>query len=300
MKKLAYIFGAFMFLIPAIAGAQALPFTAVDYDAKSLSKAGADLVQSTPAAIPYSDAKLDAAVGYTMWQPSAAGANIINLDAAYKMGDKFGLSLDFMYGMKPKYTITNSGGTASGQFAPSDIHAELGFGWKFLPFLSLGAEVGYATSSVAKDYSYGAVTADVFFMAKFGALKAAAGVSNLGTAVTSKSGAKYSLPSAASVGVGYDMSFAEVHGLGVTFDADYYFAYGFAAALAAEYSYADLAFVRAGFNYGGEAVLPTFASLGAGVKFAGLELNLAYLLGFSSPFSTAAKNTLSIGLGYSF
>ena len=56
MKKLACIFGAIMFLIPAVAGAQALPFTAIDSDAKSLSKAGADLIQTSPAAIPYSDA----------------------------------------------------------------------------------------------------------------------------------------------------------------------------------------------------------------------------------------------------
>lgn len=300
MKKSAYIFGALMFLIPAIAGAQALPFTAVDYDAKSLSKAGADLVQTSPAALPYSETSFNAAAGYTMWQPTAANANIINVDAAYKMGDKFGLSLDFMYGMNPKYTITNSSATSSGEFAPSDMHVELGLGWKFLPYLSLGAEVGYATSSLAKDYSYGAVTADVFLMTKIAGFKAAAGVSNLGTAVTSKSGTKYSLPSAASVGLGYDMSFADVHAVGVSLDADYYFALGFAAALGVEYSYADMAFVRAGFNMGGEAVLPSFASIGAGVKFAGVELNLAYLLGFSDPHSIPAKNTLSIGLGYSF
>ena len=96
------------------------------------------------------------------------------------------------------------------------------------------------------------------------------------------------------------MSFADVHAVGVSLDADYYFALGFAAALGVEYSYADMAFVRAGYNMGGEAVLPSFASIGAGVKFAGVELNLAYLLGFSTLHSVAAKNTLSIGLGYSF
>jgi hypothetical protein len=205
-----------------------------------------------------------------------------------------------MYGMNPKYTITNSVATASGEFAPSDMHVELGLGWRFLPFLSVGAEVGYATSSIAKDYSYGAVTADVFLMTKFAGFKAAAGVSNLGTAVTSKSGTKYSLPAAASVGLGYDLSFADVHSVGVTLDADYYFAYGFAGAIGAEYAYNDMAFVRAGYNMGGEAVLPSFISLGAGAKFAGVEINLAYLLGFSHPYSVPAKNTLSIGLGYSF
>ena len=300
MKKLAYIFGALMFLVPAVAGAQALPFTAVDSDAKSLSKAGADLVETSAAALPYSDAAFDAAVGYTMWQPTTANANIINVDAAYKMGEKFGLSLDLMYGMNPKYTITNSAGAASGEFAPSDMHVELGLGWKVLPFLSVGAEVGYATSSIAKDYSYGAVTADVFLMTKINGFKAAAGISNLGSAVASKSGVKYSLPTAASVGLGYDMSFADVHAVAVTFDADYYFKYGINLSLGAEYSYADMAFVRAGYNLSGEAVLPSYASIGAGARFAGVEINLAYLIASSAPLSIAAKNTLAIGLGYSF
>ena len=139
-----------MLLFPAVAGAQALEFTAVDVDAKSLGKAGADLVETNAAALPYSEATFDASVGYTMWQPTTINSNIITLDAAYKLGDKFGMSLDFMYGMNPKYTITNATGTASGQFAPSDMHIELGLGWKFLPYLSLGAELGYASSSLAR------------------------------------------------------------------------------------------------------------------------------------------------------
>jgi hypothetical protein len=40
---------------------------------------------------------------------------------------------------------------------------------------------------------------------------------------------------------------------------------------------------------------PTFASVGAGVKFMGIKLDLAYLIG-----SGAMKNTLALGLGYTF
>ena len=69
-----------------------------------------------------------------------------------------------------------------------------------------------------------------------------------------------------------------------------------AAALGAEYTYDGFASIRAGFHYGGESVMqPTFASVGAGVKFMGIKLDLAYLIG-----SGAMKNTLALGLGYTF
>jgi hypothetical protein len=54
---------------------------------------------------------------------------------------------------------------------------------------------------------------------------------------------------------------------------------------------------RAGYRYGGDSPIPSFASVGAGVKFSGVKLDLAYLIaGGDSPM----KNTLAIGLGYSF
>ena len=293
-----------MLLFPALAGAQALPYTAAETDAASLGTAGANLVQtdaianasfSNAAAIPFSDAKMDVAAGYTMWQPSAVGSNMINVGAAYNMNNKLGVAVGFLYGMNPAYDITDASGAVKGQFKPSDMHMNVGVAYRFLPFLSVGANVGYATSSLAKDYSYGALAADVFAMAQFSGLRVTAGVANVGTSVKAKNGTAFSLPTSVALGAGYEMAFADVHSVDLLLDADYYFGGWFAAAAGAAYTYNDLVVVRAGYRYGGASPIPSYASVGAGVKFAGAKLDLAYLIG-----SSAMKNTLAVTLGYTF
>ena len=293
-----------MLLFPALAGAQALPFTAAETDAASLGTAGANLTQtgsianasfSNAAAIPFSDAKMDVAAGYTMWQPTAVGSNMINVGAAFNMKKKFGLAVGFLYGMNQAYDITDANDAVKGQFKPSYIHANVGLAYRFLPFLSLGANIGYAASTLAEGQSYGAFAADVFFMAKFGGVKVTAGVADIGTDVTSASGTHFALPSSAAVGAGYEATFAGKHAVEALLDADYYFSGWFAAAAGAAYTYGDLVTVRAGYRYGGQSPIPSYASVGAGVKFIGLKLDLAYLIG-----SGAAKNTLALSLGYTF
>ena len=304
MKKIIYIVGALMLLFPAIAGAQALPYTAAETDAVSLGKAGANLTEtnsvanaafSNAAAIPFSEDKFDVAAGYTMWQPSAVSTSMLNVGAALNMNSKFGLALGVMYGMNPAYDVVSSTGAAKGQYKPSDMHLNLGVAYRFLPILSIGANVGYASSSLAEDYSYGAVTADVFLMTEISGLKATLGVANLGTSVTSVDKKKYALPASAALGLGYEMDFAEKHNVNVALDADYYFNGGLAAALGAEYTFDGLATVRAGYRYGGNTPVPSYASVGAGAKFMGIKLDIAYLIA-----SGAAKNTLALSLGYTF
>ena len=293
-----------MLLFPALAGAQALPFTAAETDAASLGTAGANLVQtgaianasfSNAAAIPFSDAKMDVAAGYTMWQPTGVGSNMINVGAAYNMNNKLGVAVGFLYGMNPAYDITDASGAVKGQFKPSDMHMNVGVAYRFLPFLSVGANVGYATSSLAKENSYGALAADVYAMAQFSGLRVTAGVANVGTSVKAKNGTAFSLPTSVALGAGYEMAFADVHSVDVLLDADYYFGGWFAAAAGAAYTYNDLVVVRAGYRYGGASPIPSYASVGAGVKFAGAKLDLAYLIG-----SSAMKNTLALSLGYTF
>ena len=295
-----------MLLFPALAGAQALPFTAAETDAASLGTAGANLTQtgsianasfSNAAAIPFSDAKMDVAAGYTMWQPSAVGSNMINVGAAYNMNQKFGVAVGFLYGMNPAYDITDAGGVVKGQFKPSDIHVNAGLAYRFLPFLSVGASFGYASSTLADGVSYGAFNADVFAMAKFGGLKASAGVKSLGSGVKSSSGASFALPMAAVAGVGYTAEFGEKNSVDVNVDAEYYIDGAVAVAGGASYTFAKLATVRAGYRYGGSTVLPSFASVGAGVNLFGVHIDVAYLIGGKdSPMA----NTLCLSAGWAF
>lgn len=295
-----------LLIMPMTAGAQALPFVATQLDAHSLSMAGADAVQTSSVAnsaftnaavIPFYEKQADISVDYTLWQPSAAKVNAINVAGAYNLNSKFGVAAGLRYGMYPSYPVAGDSGVGKDTFSPSEIQANVGFAWRFLPYLSVGANVGYASSTVAKGYSYGAVTSDVFVMSKISDFKVALGVSNLGSQVKSASGAAFPLPSSVTLGAGYDKVLAQKHGIDVLLDADYYFTGGFSAALGAGYTFDKMVSVRAGYRYGTDTILPSFASVGVGVNFIGIKLDLAYLIAVSD---SPLKNTLSVGVGYSF
>lgn len=304
MKRI-FIYILFL-LLPLVASAQALPFAAADFSAAALAKAGTSAVETSStafsafgnvAAVPYSGLQGDFAAGYSLWQPSSAKTNVLVLGGSYNIRQKIGVALGVTYGMHPGYEIFSDQGTSKGTFSPSDLQIKAGFAWRFLPFLSVGVILGYASSSLAEGVSYGAFMADIFLMSKFSDVKVALGVSDLGTAVTSVSGLKYAPPSALTLGAGYEKVFADVHGIDVSAEADYYFAGAFAASLGAEYIYDEMVSVKAGYRYGGTSVLPSYASAGVGCRFFGVTLDLAYVIPTGkSPMS----NTLAVSLGYSF
>ena len=296
---ISYLAATLLLLISMTAGAQALPFVAGEYNATSLGKAGADLVEtkntafdvlSNAAAIAFAESKIDVEAGFTSWAPSGT---IAVAGGSLSLG-KIGVAAGLVQGTHTAYDVTNESGSVVGSFKPTDTQVSAGISYKVLPFVSVGAKLGYATSKLSDKYSYGAVNADVMAMAKFGALKTAFGVKNLGTAVTSASGAKFALPTHIALGAGYGMTLAEKHSIDALVDADYYLEGGIAIAAGVEYSMDNFVFVRGGYRYGGNSPIPSFASLGAGLNFKGCKLNLAYVLG-----SETMANTLSFGIGYS-
>ena len=68
------------------------------------------------------------------------------------------------------------------------------------------------------------------------------------------------------------------------------------AGVGLEYGIADIVFLRGGFHYG-DAVkaIPTHASLGLGLKYAGVHLDVAFLTA-----SKAVGNSLMASLGFAF
>lgn len=303
MKKAIYIL---MFLLfPVLAGAQALPFTATSYDPVSVAKGGTFLTETSssayaafanPAAAPFAEKKLDAAAGFMMWQYGTMPSNILSAAGTYMLDDNMGVSLGFTYGMNQEYDIIDASGVTKGTFTPSDMQLNAAFSWRFLPYLSLGAAVGYASSSLAENVSYSAVNADIFAMARFKELKAAVGVKGLGTAVKSASGASFSLPMALAAGIGYELS-GEGFSADVNVDAEYHIDGGVAVATGASCTFVKMMTLRMGYRYGGETVIPSFASLGCGFCFSNVSVDLACLL--------AAKNspmaqTACLSVGYSF
>lgn len=304
MKRIIQIL---LFLsITVAAGAQALPFVAVDYSSAALSKAGATAteVSSTAmsafgniAAVPYSDKTADIALGYTAWQPDFTDSDVIYAGGACKLTKDLTLSVGVISGMYPKYDIVDDSGLGQGSFKPSELQMKVGAAYRILPFLSAGAGIGYASSSLTDQLSFSALVADVFLMSRLGGLKVALGVSDLGSAVLSETGSRYALPTAVTLGFGYDKELIDNHKIDLAVDADYYVEGAFAASVGAEYIFKDMISVNAGYRYGGKSVIPSYASLGLGCRLCGIGLELAYILPMAE---VPMSNTLSLALGYSF
>ncbi len=305
-NTIPYLAAMLLFFVPALVGAQALPHTVSDADPVILAKGGAGLTETgsishaaftNAAAIPFSNSSLDVTAGYMMFQPSAVRSDVISAGVAYNLNNKIGFAAGFYYGMNPEFGIINANGLESGTFKPSDLHAAVGVSYRFLDFMSVGVNFGYARSSLMEKVSYGTVAADAFVMAKFKGVKLAAGVSNILGSIESANGIKFRLPASAALGAGYDINFAERHVLEASLDLDYFFSGELAASVGAGYTFNDLISIRAGYRYGGDSVIPSYASIGAGVKVIGIKLDVAYLIaGTDSPM----KNTLAVGVGYSF
>ncbi len=307
-KTLSYIFLLFAPMVIATAAPQneALPFTRITRDPVSLAMGGTSVTRtsgmsyasfSNAAAIPFSDRTFDVAAGYGMWYPSSSTVNNVSAGAAWNLKGKLGFAAGFSYGICQEYEIMNASGQAAGSFSPSEIQANIGLAWRFLPFISVGADVKYLGNTLAEGQSYSAVSSDIFLMSEFSSFRAAIGVSSLGSKVRSASGESFSLPASATLGLGYGDVFGQRHGVEVLVDADCYFSGAFSAAAGASYTYNDMVSVRAGYRYGGDSVIPSFASVGAGVKLFGVRLDAAYLIASGD---SPLKNTFCIGIGYSF
>jgi len=246
--------------------------------------------------IPLSETRTDIGLGWQSWAPQTAAGNNFNFGSAFRLGSRCGLAIGAAYQYGKAYTRTDASGKSSGTFTPNDILVGGGFGVRITGGLALGVNVRYASQKLDKDAAYSAISGDAFISYRIKSLNISAGVSSLGTSVKGADGNSYSLPASAALGLDWSADFADAHGVKLDADADYYFSGGVSAALGAQYSFRDMLFVRAGYHYGcDKAPLPSFASVGLGVKFAGVQLNAAYLLA-----SEALSGTIAIGLGYSF
>ena len=300
---LKHIFSAFLAVIPFAASAQVLPFTAIDYSPVTLAKGGTSVVETTsvanaafgnPAAVAFFDGKADVNASYATWSPSQVKTTVINAAGAYKVNDKIGVSAAYSGGTYPEYEIFDLAGMSDGTFTPKHMYAGVGVSYLMKPELAFGVNVGFASNTLSKDVSYSAVSADLFAMYCVGPIRVAVGVSELGPKVASESG-EFSLPTAARLGFGYDLMVQEDYTVDLSVDASYYLAGAFSAAVGTSYNFKDMFSLRAGYRYGGESVIPSYASVGLGAGMSGVMLNVAYLFA-----SETLSNTLCVGCSYSF
>lgn len=272
----------------------ALPFLAIDRNPVTLATGAAQAtsILYNPAAAPLLGS--DIAFSFQSWAPQAVKSTHLNLMGGIKQGRTMGLQFMGAYQSGAEYTVTDASGNIGDPFKPSDLLLGVGIGFSFSKTFSGGVSVKLASSSLSPEDKATSIAADVFVMYAKGGFKASAGVANLGTPV--KSGeTSYGIPASAKAGAAYQLPFG-TSAVEFKADFDYFFTGGIGLGAGAQYAWNDTVFVRAGYHLGGQkAPIPSFASVGLGVKFVGIHIDACYLLA-----SEALGNTLSIGVGFAF
>lgn len=249
---------------------------------------------SAPSSVSLSEKKLDVQIAGQQWAPDGVKSTNFAAGVSYRFG-KLGIGAGFAMNAGEKYSLVPVPGQVSGTFTPKDMQIGVSASYAFLDFLSVGVNVKYLNSKVSEYDNYEGVSADVTGTAAFGNFRVSLGVSDVGSSVKSVSGEKFRGPSSAVAGGAWSDRFGK-NGLGAAVDLNAYFSGSFTAAAGVQYDYSDMVFVRAGYHYGADdAFLPSFATAGIGVKFFGVNIDAAYLFG-----NDFLKNTITVGLGYSF
>jgi len=246
--------------------------------------------------IPFYAERMSVGVSGQMWAPDGVKSTNLGFGAAFKAGKRLGFTVGGAYQAGEEYSMTDESGNPAGSFKPNDMILNGGVGVGIIDNLAAGVNVRYASQRLSDDNSYSAVAADIFLTYRLSDLNITAGVSSVGTSVKSESGDSFSLPASATVAADWSKSFSENHGVRLAADADYFFSGNVTVAAGAEYSFKDMLFARAGYHFGSEdAVLPSFATVGFGVRLFGVSLDFAYLTA-----SDVLGNSITFGLGYRF
>ncbi len=285
-------------------GDEALPFVAIDRNPVTSAMGGVSIASSSvspfsafsnSALIPLSHKTADFAFSWQNWAPDGTKSTNFNLGGVYKIGKKIGLSVAGTYQSGDEYTVIDASGNAKDPFTPSDMVFGVGVGYNFFKGLSAGVNLKYASEKLSDEDTYSAFGADIFLAYRISDFNLTAGVTSVGSSVKDYKGNSFSLPSSAKLGVGYDKVFSEKHLVEAGLEGDYYFSGNPAVALGAGYTFNEMLSVRAGYRYGGDSVIPSYASAGIGFSMFGVHIDLSYLFA-----SEVLGNTMNIGLGWRF
>lgn len=251
-------------------------------------------MQAAAASLVFAENNLGVEANYGLWSPNIINNQLLGLNSYFKFSDKFAIGLKGLYLTDKDQGIGSTGTGAiitKDKIEGADMIIELAGSFKALDFLSFGLNAKFFSSVLTSELKASAFAADLSAAFCNGPLAASLSLNNLGTAL--KFGNSSSpLPSSLSIAASYLV----LDALRANVQLSYFFAGSFMLGAGAEYSLKDIVFVRAAYNYGsGVCALPSFASLGLGFKFVGIELNASYLLA-----SQTLSNTLLFGLGYSF
>ena len=265
-------------------GSEALPFIRVKADAAVLGLGGTGIGNNTVYSVLGGD-RLSVRAGGARWMPDINSTTYMGLGGMYNLGN-VAFSVDVMSGKGARIE--------SEDYTPGSLFLQAGGAYRLTDNISFGADLVYASENLLKDYSYSAFAVNAFVAGRFGGFCFAAGLSSLGSAVSSSTSGKFSLPSSATLDAAYTFRFGE-SSFKAAATMDYFFSGTLAASVGAEYKVYDIISARVGYHAGGESVIPSFASAGFGMQYSGVSFDLAYLFG-----SESLNGTFALTLGYRF
>ncbi len=286
---------------------EALPFIRIVRDPASGAMGFAGVASSSsiayssfsnPAMIPFFDKTGDIAFSYQNWAPDGVKSSNFNLGAGFKLFDgRLGFGFGGAFQNGEKYDTFNEAGVMTGSYTPNDMQINLGASSLITKELSFGINLRYAKQSLSHDNaSYETVATDMFLAYRLNEFNFTAGLSSLGSSVKSASDEDFTIPTSATLGAEWHRTLTKEHGIKAVADFDYFFSGSVTAGLGAQYSWKDMIFIRTGYHFGSDkAVLPSFLTLGGGIKHKRIRLDAAWLTG-----NDAIKNSLSLGLGIMF
>jgi len=276
------------------ASSEALPFLRYERNPARAAMAGtgsaimaggsAYSVFGSPFAGVLSPNKLEAAASYANWTPELNRCTNLVAGASVKLGKSLAVSAGFANQKGASIEVAGETHDPSDMIFGGAVSLALG------ESLSLGASVNYAKSQLLNDYSISGTAFDLMLSYHKEAFGIAAGARSLGGKVGNAS-----LPSSATVSGGYCLPVGPVD-LKMAADADYFLSGNWSAAAGLEASVMKLVQVRAGYRFSSEhAVIPSHLSLGLGLSYGPVTLDLAYLTA-----SEYLDGTLMGGLSFKF
>lgn len=304
MKKIATILAAILFMAVQMNG-QSVPFLNVNADPYSHSMGGATLtleqnaftVTNNASAMVFAPNKAYGAISYNTWQPDFMNNTNMGIATFSKVGKwAWGVSAK-LFGYE-SYNITNDQGAQNGTYTPKESSFDLSGAYTISENFAAGVTIRYISSDLGKDASASSIAADISVTYIKDALKLAAAVTNIGGEMDYGYGG-YKLPSMAKAGANYSLDIASEQTLAFNVEGSLVLEpSAFMAEVGAEYSYNDKFNVRAGYHIGDETVIPSYGSVGLGVKVWKLSLDAAYLFGGGE--NSTLNGSFGVALGYRF
>lgn len=278
-------------------------------DAKSLGTAGADAAQqatafsiwNNAASSVFSEDRFTAGAAYGVWQPSFTDIRQIAVAGYGKLGEKRRWSVNAgirYYGYQP-VELADENGIYAGSFSPYGIQASAGASFRVLPSLAVSATAGYVRSDIGGTKAANAVCLDLGMFFRKDAFSATLVAANLGTALNYGGSSTYALPARLDIGAGYRIGRqGGKHTLDISAKGNIPLAgKDFRAAGGMRYTFNDMINLAAGYSLGLGKGMASYATAGAGIKFYGVSVDLACLIGRSGD---AMSGTMILNLSYAF